>query len=342
MTNNIREFGMTQSGERVKSYTIVTPMLCGEFLDYGATIRSLSVKDRSGNWVDVVLGYDTVSEYEMQDGYLGACIGRVGNRIGNGEFALNGQTYPLAKNDGANHLHGGNRGFDKFIWDAELGENYVRFSRCSPDGEEGYPGNLMVSVTYRLTDSTLELIYDAETDKDTLCNLTNHTYWNLNGGGTVLEHSLQVNADGFLENDSGCLPTGKILSVVGTPMDFCTPKQIGKDIHADHIQLRNCGGYDHNFCLREQSGLHEAALLYSERTGITMRTMTTMPGLQVYSGNFLTKRPGKNGATYEKQHAICLETQFYPNAMKCDGFPEPILKNGEKYHHVTQYIFSVK
>lgn len=342
METQIREFGMTQSGERVKNYTIATPTICAEFLDYGATIRSLSVKDCSGNWVDVVLGYDTISEYENQDGYLGACIGRVGNRIGNAEFTLNGQRYPLAKNDGANHLHGGDRGFDKFVWDAEVGENYVRFTRCSLDGEEGYPGKLVVSVTYRLTDGTLEIVYDAETDKDTLCNLTNHTYWNLNGGGTVLEHSLQVYADGFLENDGGCLPTGKILNVDGTPMDFRTPKQIGKDIHADHIQLRNCGGYDHNFCLRERSGLHEAAVLHSEQTGITMKTMTTMPGLQVYSGNFLTTRLGKNGAVYEKQDAICLETQFYPNAMGCKGFEKPILRTGEKYHHVSQYAFSAE
>lgn len=340
MENRIREFGMTRGGEQVHSYMLMSPTLRAEFLDYGATIRSLFVKNHAGKWVDVVLGYDTVLEYEDQDGYLGACIGRVGNRIGNAEFTLNGQNYSLENNDGTNHLHGGARGFDKYIWDAEMEDDCVRFSRLSVDGEEGYPGNLQVSVTYRVANGMLEIEYDAISDLDTLCNLTNHSYWNMNGGGTILNHSLQVNADSFLENDSGCLPTGKILPVDDTPMDFRISKRIGRDIIKEDVQLCNCCGYDHNFCLRSDSVLHEAAVLNSEETGITMQVMTTMPGLQVYSSNFLSKRLGKNRAIYSKWDAICLETQFYPNAMKCEGFQKPILRAGDKYHHVTQYIFT--
>lgn len=337
-----RPFGVTKCGEPVSCYTLRAPSLEADILDYGATIQALRVQDRAGQWRDVVLGYDTIGEYETNDGYLGACIGRVANRLDGAEFTLNGTRYPLAKNDGDNTLHGGDRGFDKYVWDAEAGEDFLRFTRTSPDGEEGYPGTLRLSVTYRAANGALELIYDAVSDRDTLCNLTNHAYWNLNGGGTVLEHTMQMNADAFLENTDECSPTGKILAVEGTPMDFRTPKPIGKDIELDDIQLRNCGGYDHNFCLRTEQPMHEAAILRSEQSGITMRVLTTLPGIQVYSANVLTHRCGKHGATYGKWDAVCLETQFYPNSMKCAGFEKPILKAGAIYHHVTKYCFSTE
>lgn len=334
-------FGTTKRGEAVTKYTMVSDEMTVSLLDYGATIQAVLVKDRDGKQVDVVLGYDSIAEYEKNDGYLGACIGRVGNRIGGSEFTLNGKTYPLYKNDGENHLHGGARGFDKYIWQAEdLGDG-IRFSRLSPDGEEGYPGNLSVSVTYQIKGKMLSLTYDAKTDADTLCNLTNHSYFNLNGGGSVLAHQMQIDADGFLENDAGCLPTGRILNVEGTPFGFRAAKEIGRDIGESYVQLQNCGGYDHNFCLSSEANtLRPVAQLNSPQTGLTMRVATTMVGMQVYSANFLTKRTGKGGQAYEKHGAVCLETQFYPNAMNCEGFEKPILHAGEVYHHITTFTFS--
>lgn len=333
-------FGKTAAGQPVTAWRIENDCMSVTVLDYGAAIQSLFVPDRHGKAVDVVLGYDTVGEYEQNAGYLGATIGRVGNRIGGACFSLNGKTYQLAKNNGENHLHGGIRNFSKVLWHAEaMGENAVRFSRLSPDGEENYPGNLQVSVAFTLSDGALTIGYDADTDADTLVNLTNHAYFNLNGGGSVLEHLLQVNAEKFTENDAGCLPTGKFIAVDGTPFDFRTPKPIGQDIEADDVQLRNGEGYDHNFVL---TGSRDAAVLYSARSGIRMITRTTMPGVQVYSANHLTARQGKNGSAYDIRHAICLETQLFPNAMRCYGFPSPVLHAGEHLHSETAYRFDTK
>ena len=331
-------FGITKCGEPVTCYTIHTPDLRVNLLDYGAAVQSLFVKNKNGEWTDVVLGYDTIREYEENDGCFGACIGRVANRIGGAKFTLNGTAYSLYKNDGENHLHGGLRGFNRYVWQAEEVENGLRFSRVSPDGEEGYPGTLHVSVTYLVHGSTLTLDYRARSDADTLCNLTNHAYFNLSGKGTVLNHLLRINAARFLENDAGCLPTGRLLSVADTPFDFRTEKEIGRDIEQDDIQLKNCGGIDHNFCLNGGN----AAQLYSKETDIEMTVTTTMPGLQVYSGNFLTDRIGKYGAAYHKHDAICLETQYYPNAMACEAFEKPILRAGDNYHHTTSFVFSVR
>lgn len=329
-------FGTTRDGRQVHRYTLASENLRLQVLDYGAAIQTLLVKDKDGRWRDVVLGYDTMEEYETRDGYFGACIGRVGNRIGKGVATLHGQTLVLAKNDGENHLHGGNRGFDKQLWQGQTDGDFVRFSRLSPDGEEGYPGNLEVSVTYRLTGNALQITYDALSDQDTLCSLTNHSYWNLNGEGSVLAHTLRVQAEAFLENDAHCLPTGRILPVEGTPFDFRSPKTLGRDIRENDRNLQNCGGYDHNFCL---SGKAPAAVLHSAQSGITMEVETTLPGMQVYSGNFLTRRRGKGGAVYNTRDALCLETQYYPNAMACEGFLKPILRAGERYHQETNYIF---
>ena len=310
-------------------------MLAVEIMEYGATIRSLLVQ-RGGAWTDVVLGYDTLREYEENDGYLGACVGRVGNRIGGAGFTLNGKTYTLARNDGENHLHGGVRGFDKYVWTAEELPDGVRFARVSPDGEEGYPGTLRAAVSYRLQGNTLAIEYEASADEDTLCNLTNHSYFNLNGGGAVLSHTLQINAEEFLENGAATLPTGNRLPVAGTPFDFRVPKRIGQDIGADDIQLRNCGGYDHNFCLTGDP----AAVLRGDVSGITMKVRTTLPGVQLYTANVLTERRGKNGAVYVPRGALCLETQYFPNAMACEGFEKPILRAGESWNHRTTLAFS--
>ena len=333
-------FGRTAAGETVTAYKLENAAGAAlTVLDYGATVQALTVPDRQGGFTDVVLGYDTVAEYEAGTGYLGATIGRVGNRIGGARFSLGGKEYVLAKNNGQNHLHGGIKGFDKYVWQAKTAENAVVFSRLSPDGEEGYPGNLQVRVTFTLTqDNALVIAYDAATDMDTPVSLTNHTYFNLNGGGSVLEHQLQVFAERFCENDEGCLPTGRLLPVEGTPFDFRAPKPIGRDIEADCEQLRRGGGYDHNYVLAGRT----AAVLYSPDSGIQMTVQTDMPGMQVYAANGLTQRPGKGGSTILRRGALCLETQLFPNAMACYGFPSPILRAGKSLHSETSYRFSLR
>ena len=339
MSVTTKSFGATQQGEPVTAYTVTNAAGAAlTVLDYGATVQALTVPNGQGGFTDVVLGYDTVSGYEAGDGYLGATIGRVGNRIGGAAFSLNGVTYKLAKNDGANHLHGGVRGFDKVMWHVQAQENALICSRLSPDGEEGYPGNLQVTVTFTLTDdNALAIAYDADTDADTLVNLTNHSYFNLNGGGTVLGHELQVNGERFCENDTGCLPTGKLLPVEGTPFDFRAPKTIGRDIEADDEQLRRGGGYDHNYVLAG----HTAAVLHSPDTRIRMTVETDMPGMQVYAAGSLGARSGKGGAPMGRRDAVCLETQLYPNAMNCYGFPSPVLRSGQHLHSETVFRFAV-
>ena len=308
-------------------------------IDYGAAVQALTVPDRQGKPMDVVLGYDSAAEYETNGGFLGATIGRMGNRIGGASFTLNGKVYPLAKNDGENHLHGGFCGFDRRMWQGEAcGEDTVCFHRLSPDGEEGYPGNLQVQVAFTLADHTLTIRYDADTDADTVVSLTNHSYFNLNGGGTVLDHYLQLSAERFTENDSACLPTGKLLPVAGSAFDFRTPKTIGLDIDCGEEQLIRGGGYDHNFVL---TGASPAAVLWSEASGIRMTMHTDLPGVQFYSGNSLLARQGKDGAHYDVRFAACLETQLFPNALRCYGFPSPILRAGQHLHTETAYAFDV-
>ncbi|SHI23030.1 aldose 1-epimerase [Sporobacter termitidis DSM 10068] len=336
-------FGRTKTGHTVTGYCLENSRGAeATILDYGCTVQSLRVPDAEGRLTDVVLGYDTIGEYEENGGYAGAAIGRVANRIGGAEFSLNGETYRLARNDGENHLHGGLKGFDKCIWSAVIKGDAHVFSRRSPAGEENYPGSLDVKITYTLTDdNALRITYDADTDADTIINLTNHSYFNLNGKGSVLGHSLQVLADRFLENDPYCLPTGKLLPAKGTPFDFGEPKQIGRDIDAACTQLTRCGGYDHNFVLSDPVEMKRAAVLHSAESGIRMTVLTTQPGLQVYSGNSLTPRKGKNGVSYGRRDAICLETQVFPNAMAHTHFPSPVLKKNEHYHTETCYQFEI-
>ena len=337
-------FGHTKAGDAVTAFRLTNNSgTCAVILDYGCILQALSVPNAKGGFTDVVLGYDTMAEYEENNGYFGAAIGRVANRIGKSEFTLGGKTYKLASNNGENHLHGGIKGFDKFIWSADVNGNALELSRVSPDGEEGYPGNLRVKVSYLLTeDNELRISYDADTDADTILNLTNHSYFNLNGGGTVLSHELSVFADKFTENDGGCLPTGKLLDTRDTPFDFSQPKTLGRDIEDDNEQLRFGHGYDHNFVLSDTAKLKKAAVLYIPETGIAMSTFTTLPGLQVYSSNFLTQRKGKNGGEIDRRHALCLETQVFPNAMACPNFPSPILRESEHFHSETVYRFETK
>ena len=333
MEKTCRAFGVTTGGEPAESWTLKNEFLTAEVLTYGAALRRLVF-----GGVDVVLGYDTLSEYERNDGCFGATVGRVCNRIGGASFALKGKTYLLAKNDGENHLHGGTQGFDKHIWTAELLEDGVRLHRISRDGEEGYPGTLTISVAYRLSGASLRVEYEAESDADTLCSLTNHSYFNLNGGGTAMDHTLALAAEAYLETSPGCLPTGRELPVAGTPFDFRTAKTVGRDIDAPAEQLRLVNGYDHHFCV--DGGLRRAAVLRGDRSGITMTVDTTSPGVQLYTANWLFRRSGKSGAVYGPRCAVCLEPQFPPDAVHHPGFPQPLLRKGEVYRHCTVYTFS--
>jgi len=335
-----RFFGTTQQGETVSAWQLSHHTGASvTVLDYGAAVQSLCVPDRAGRLTDVVLGYDTAAAYETNDGHLGATVGRMCNRIGGAAFSLNGKTYPLERNDGVNHLHGGRRGFDRYLWQAEPGEDSLRFSRVSPDGEADYPGRVTVSVTFHFTEENrLVIAYDAVSDADTVINLTNHSYFNLNGGGTVLDHRLQVFAARLTENDGASVPTGRFLDVAGTPFDFRRPKAIGRDIGSDHPQMQRGHGYDHNFVL---SG-PQAAFLYSQESGIALRVFTTLPGMQVYTANYLSERVGKGGRVMRPRDAVCLETQLFPDGMAHYGFPSPVLRAGEQLHTETHFAFSVE
>jgi len=332
-------FGKTAAGETVSAYEMKNAKGAGvTILDYGATVQSLRMPNRQGTLTDVVLGYDTVAAYEADDGYLGATIGRVCNRIGKGIFCLGGKTYSLAINCGPNHSHGGLVGFNRKLWKVQEVEEGLEFSLFSPDGEEGYPGNLQVRVTFRLTeDCVLNIAYDAVSDQDTILNMTNHGYYNLNGHGTAMGHQLQICAERFLETDNDGLPTGKYLDVEGTPFDFRTPAIVADKICGSHPQLTIGCGYDHTYVL---SG-RRAAVLTGLETGITLTIMTDLPGMQLYSSNHLTERTGKGGTVMTPRNAVCLETQLFPDGMAHYGFPSPVVYAGVPVHFETEYAFGI-
>jgi aldose 1-epimerase len=315
---------------------------------YGARITSIKVPDRNGNFADVVLGFDTVEPYRSspKKPYLGVTLGRYAGRIANGLFTLDGVEYVLAKNNGPNHNHGGITGFDKVVWDAKQTGNSVTFHRTSPNGEEGYPGNLDVCVTYTLTEKD-ELIIDyrATTDRATPVNLSNHSYFNLAGEGseTVLLHDLKINADRMLPIDKTSVPTGKIVPVADTPFDFRQPKPVGRDIDKPNEQLAHGSGYDHTFVLNpRQDDPLPAAILYEKSSGRMMKVFTDQPGLQLYTANFLDgSLTGKSGRPYARQSALCLETQHFPDSPNQPQFPNTILRPGETYQSRTIYQFSV-
>lgn len=318
-----------------------------EILTYGGALRCLNVPGRNGRSVDVVLGFDSLEDYMEQTGFLGALIGRFGNRIGNAEFKLDGKRYELFKNDGANHLHGGRRGFDKRIWKIEARDDTkLALSLVSEDGEEGYPGRLEVYVLYELKEDALEISYRAFSDADTLCNLTNHAYFNLSGhdSGTVEKQLIKINASHYTPTDAGLIPTGEIADVTGTPMDLREPVVIGERADLDFEALRFGGGFDHNYAIDGADGtLRLAAVAESRETGIVLETWTTLPGVQFYSGNGMAGLPkGKNGAPYDRRWGFCLETQVYPDAPHHANFPSALLKKGAEYRTKTVYRFAHK
>jgi aldose 1-epimerase len=343
-------FGAAPDGQAVAAYTMTNAAgVQVRAIAYGAIITSLEVPDRSGKRADVVLGFDTLAGYLKDPPYFGAVVGRYGNRIAKGQFTLGGRTFKLATNDGPNHLHGGVRGFDKVIWAAAPVENAsgvgVAFTRTSPDGEEGYPGNLKVTVTYTLTDrNELAIDYHAVTDQATPVNLTQHSYFNLAGEGDVLGHELMLNADRYTPVDDTLIPTGELAPVQGTPFDFRTPAAIGARINADDQQLRRGRGYDHNWVLnRTGQGLQRAARVVEPKSGRTLEIATTEPGIQFYSGNFLNGTiTGKGGRVYALRNGFCLETQHFPDSPNHPSFPSTILKPGEAYSSRTVLTFGVQ
>lgn len=341
-----RPFGTTKDGVETTLYTLRSPYgLTARVTDFGATLVEMHTPDFGGALRNVVLGFPGVAGYESDaNQYFGCTTGRVCNRIALGRFTLDGEEFELATNNAPNHLHGGDRGFGQVVWDAEPLEGAsIRFTRTSPDGEEGYPGELVVSVTYTLTDeSELIVEYEATTDARTPVSLTNHAYWNLSGAGigTIMDHVLRIDADGYTPCDETLIPTGEIAPVEGTALDFREPTRIGDRI--EEVTATAALGYDHNYVLIGLPGkMKSAARLHDPRSGRTLSISTTEPGIQFYSGNFLKGDAGLGG-TYEHRGALCLETQHFPDSVNQPSFPSTILEPGETYRSTTVHTFTVK
>jgi aldose 1-epimerase len=340
------DFGSLPDGTPVELYTLFNSSgLRARIMTYGAIVVSLEVPDRSGDLADITLGYDSLAGYLEETPYFGAVVGRYGNRIAKGRFTIDGREYTLAANNGENHLHGGLKGFDKVVWTAEplRGEGAVgvKMSYLSPDGEEGYPGNLFCVVTYWITEAgELKIDYEASTDQATPVNLTQHSYFNLagQGRGDILGHELTLESDHYTPVDEGLIPTGEIRAVAGTPFDFTAPHTIGARI--DQVP----GGYDHNFVLRSGGGeLAPAARVYEPTSGRVMEVLTVEPGIQFYTGNFLDGTiTGKIGRVYHQHYGFCLETQHFPDSPNQPDFPSTILRPDETYQTQTIYRFSVR
>ena len=346
----VKPFGRAPDGSEVSLYTLRNNKgaevgIC----NYGGLVIFLKVPDRNGKFADVVLGYDELPDYIKDSPYFGALIGRYGNRIAKGKFTLDGKEYTLAVNNGPNALHGGLKGFDKVVWEprilASLEGPSLELRYTSKDGEEGYPGNLSVLAVYTLTeDNALKIEYAATTDKDTVVNLTHHSYFNLAGKGDILNHQVMIPADKFTPVDSTLIPTGELKPVEGTPFDFRTPTAIGARINQEDQQLKFGGGYDHNWVINKSMGqLTLTARVYEPTTGRVMEVWSTEPGLQFYSGNFLDgKNKGKGGWVYQFRNGFCMEPQHYPDSPNHPSFPSVVLKPGQEYRNTIIYKFSVQ
>ena len=345
-----KDFDCLSDGRPVFLYTLTNAN--GTVLSictYGGHVQALQTKGTDGADVDVVLGYDDVETYVNEDKYIGALIGRCGNRIARGRLHIGGKEYQLECNNGRNHLHGGTlTGFNKKLWQAEESAEGLKLTYTSPDGEGNYPGTLQVSVWYDLTDDDAVIIrYEAVSDADTICNLTNHTYFNLNGcgSGSVLDQEIQLFSDFFTESDAESLPNGNIVSVAGTPMDLRELTPIGRHIDDDYVQLRQARGYDHNWIVRRDESqavrtacgtVYPMAYAVGNQTGITLTAYTSQPGVQFYTGNYLDGTPlGKGGAVFGCRSGFCLEAQYYPNALEHPEFPQPVLKKGDVWKALT-------
>ncbi len=345
-----KPFGKTTKGEEATLYTITNNNgMKVTFTDYGANIVGIYVPDSKGNVADIALGFENLAGYEENGPGFGSFIGRHGNRISNATFELNGKVYELDKNDGKNNLHGGFVGYNKFMYEAEIYEEQditsIEFSRLSPHMEQGFPGNLDISVTYSLTETNeLVIEYYAVSDKDTIVNLTNHSYFNLSGhdSGSVLDHKIWIKANQFTPTNEDLIPTGELSDVTGTPMDFRTMKTISQDIDADYEPLKLAGGYDHNYVLDTNSHeVEKVAELLDEKSGRKMEIFTDLPGMQLYTANMLSPvKNSKGGVTYQKRDGVCFETQFFPDSCNIPSFPSCMLQAGKEFDSVTIYKFS--
>ena len=348
----VSSFGTLNDGRDVQLFTLENARgTYVEIMNLGGIIVSLHTADDSGNMTDITTGFDNPEQYISGSGYMGAIVGRYANRIANGNFSIDGNQYTLAKNNGDNAIHGGLIGFDKKLWHAvpesKNSEAILSLTLVSPDGEEGYPGNLTAKVTYTLNDNNQLIIdYSATTDKATIINLTQHAYFNLNGhgAGSIVDHEVMINAGQYTPIDNESIPTGELASVEGTPLDFRTAKTIGVDINSSHEQIRFGSGFDHNFIISHatEGDLTLAASVLSPSSGRTLKVFTDQPGMQFYTGNFLNGTLiGKEGAVYARRNAFCLETQHYPDSPNNPGFPSTILRPGEQYTTRTKFEFGV-
>ena len=340
-------FGTMEDGREVIRYTLTNQNgVSASFLDLGAIWSTMLVPDRNGEMADVLLGHETVADCLISDGHLGEAVGRNANRIGGAQFELNGKTYHLTGNDNGNNLHSGMDFYNIRIWETEeVTETSVRFKLHSPDGDQGYPGTADIYVTYSLDkDDKLDIFYEALSDKDTILNMTNHSYFNLDGhnSGSVLQHTLTLEADYFTPGDAQSIPTGEILPVENTPMDFREGRKIGERIEEEYEPLRFGNGYDHNWVLKNKGNFEKVAELMAEESGIVMETYTDRPGMQIYTANFVENEVGKEGVVYGKRSAVCLETQCYPDAVHHENFPSPVYRAGEKYTAHTAFRFLIK
>lgn len=343
-------FGALPDGRKVELYTLRNAKgMEARISSYGGLLISLTAPDRNGKYEDVTLGYDSLNGYLKDTPYFGALIGRYGNRIAKGHFTLNGQTYTLATNNNPNSLHGGKVGFDKVLWTARPYQSGIgpalELNYVSKDGEEGYPGTLKVKAVYTLTDAnSLRLDFTATTDKDTVVNLTHHSYFNLAGKGDILGHVLEIKADKFTPVDSTLIPTGELKPVAGTPFDFTKPTPIGARVNQDDEQLKAGGGYDHNWVINKPWGeLAVMARVYEPESGRVMEVLSTEPGLQFYCGNFLDGSiTGKGGRVYNKRNAFCMEPQHYPDSPNQTNFPSVVLKPGQTYKNTIIYSFTAQ
>jgi aldose 1-epimerase len=343
---DIQPFGFTTSGQPAQIFTLSgAEGFRARITNYGGVLVNLFAPDREGALADVVLGFDTLEEYITLSKFFGCLVGRFANRIAQGRFELNGTVYELARNGGPNHIHGGPVGFDKVVWQAEAettdGHDTLVLRHHSPDGDQGYPGAIDVQVTYTVKDRSLHIDYRAQCDAPTILNLTNHTYFNLAGRGHILDHVMTLHADAYTPVDDALIPTGELAAVEGTPFDFRTPTPIGARIDADHPQIRNGLGYDHNFVLnRAGDGLVDVVRVVSPTSGRTLDVATTEPGLQFYTGNFLDGSiTGRSGVVYQRRQGFCLETQHFPDSPNKPQFPSTLLRPGETYRSTTVYRF---
>jgi aldose 1-epimerase len=341
-----KDFGKTPDGKTVEMFTIKDGPMEADVITYGGILQSLRVPDKQGKVSDIVLGFDSAEEYEQGNkAFFGAIIGRYGNRIAGGKFQLDGKSYQIPRNDGNNALHGGSKGFDKVLWNGKIIPHGVELTYVSPDGEMGFPGTLTAVVRYTLAGKDLKIEYSATTDKDTVVNLTNHSYFNLagEGNGDILKDEVKINASRYTPVDANLIPTGELAPVQDTPFDFRKLTAVGARIDANNEQLKLAHGYDHNWVLDSSGKLAEAAQVYEATSGRVMHVLTDQPGVQFYPGNFLDGTiKGKGGKVYGHRAALCLETQHFPDSPNHPSFPTTELKPGQKYHTVTIFRFSTQ